>query len=136
MILDLSIKRGVLQGGSANSAQAGMRVLTEQAPVVWQEVGGQRIPVTAAYRIAPDGSGTDIAEAIALDSSGNAYVTGYTSSTNFPTVSSRTRVGGTEVFVTKLTTNGSSLTYSTYLGGSSTDVGQAITVASDGSALV
>src|SRR5205085_122913 len=58
---------------------------------------------------------------ITVDSSGNAYVTGATTSTNFPTtpgsVQPGVSTGKTWVFVTKLNTTGGTLLYSTYLGG-------------------
>ena len=55
-----------------------------------------------------------------MDSSGNAYVTGYTSSADFPTAkpSRRALDGSIDAFVTKLNATGSALVYSTYLGGS------------------
>ena len=61
-----------------------------------------------------------------MDSSGNAYVTGYTSSTNFPTANAFQPNGGggiQDAFVTKLNPAGSALVYSTYLGGSGIDDG-------------
>jgi hypothetical protein len=66
----------------------------------------------------------DAATAIAIDASGSAYVTGYTSSTNFPTVeplqptNNAAANESTNVFVTKLNAAGNGLVYSTYLGGS------------------
>jgi hypothetical protein len=57
---------------------------------------------------------------IALDGSGNAYVTGETESSNFPTTSGayQTSYGSrSNVFITKLNSNGTGLVYSTYLGG-------------------
>jgi len=76
-----------------------------------------------------------------VDSSGSAYVTGFTYSTNFPTAVAlqSTYTGGTgypDAFVTKLTPAGNALVYSTYLGGSSLDAGAAIAVDSFGSAYV
>ncbi|HWX95078.1 MAG TPA: SBBP repeat-containing protein [Terriglobales bacterium] len=67
------------------------------------------------------GSGTDDGLAIALDSSNNAYVTGYTTSSNFPTSTGAPQTalaGGTDAFVSELNTAGASLMLSTYLGGS------------------
>ena len=64
--------------------------------------------------------------AIAVDSSGNAYVTGYTASTNFPTANPfQASYGGGyyDAFVTKLNASGNALIYSTYLGGSDGDYG-------------
>jgi hypothetical protein len=86
------------------------------------------------------GSSTDIGQGIALDSAGSAYVTGYTCSGDFPSTVGAfdmTLNGGCDVFVTKLNAAGSApLLYSTYLGGSSTDIGQGIAVDSAGSAYV
>ncbi len=69
------------------------------------------------------GSGADVAYAVAADSAGNAYVTGVTFSTNFPTVSPvQASAGGMQdTFVAKLDPQGASLLYSTYLGGSQDD---------------
>ena len=66
------------------------------------------------------GNGDDLAFALAVDAAGNAYVTGSTSSTNFPTASplQSTPGGGDDVFVTKLNPTGTALVFSTYLGGS------------------
>jgi hypothetical protein len=68
------------------------------------------------------GSLEDLASAIAVDGSGNAYVVGRTASTNFPTASpfqAANAGGGLDAFVTKLNAAGSALIYSTYLGGAS-----------------
>src|SRR5206468_12408882 len=83
------------------------------------------------------GSGLDEGRAIAVDAGGNAYVTGATSSTNFPTQSPiQTNLGGADAFVTKLNAAGSTLVYSTYLGGGRNDEGNAITLDTTGSAYV
>ncbi len=75
------------------------------------------------------GDGNDTATGIAVDAAGNAYVTGLTESTNFPTVGAyQTDQGGTDVFVTKLDPSGSTILYSTYVGGSGTDAGLGIAV--------
>ena len=75
------------------------------------------------------GSGTESATQIAVDTNGNAYLTGYTESSNFPTTSLAyevTNKGGSDVFVTILNSSGGTLDYSTYIGGSSDDRGNAI----------
>lgn len=67
------------------------------------------------------GSELDDGFAIALDQSGHAYITGPTKSNDFPTTAGafRTALAGTyDVFITKLNSNGKSILYSTYLGGS------------------
>lgn len=69
-------------------------------------------------------TGIDDALAIAIDASGNAYVAGETSSTDFPTTSGafrRTISGGDDAYVAKLNPSGSALAYSTYIGGTLTD---------------
>ncbi len=69
------------------------------------------------------GSGTDVANAIAVDQFGNAYVAGETFSPDFPTANplQAILVGGLDAFVTKLNPAGSALLFSTYLGGSGDD---------------
>ncbi len=76
---------------------------------------------------------------IAVDPSGNAYVTGITFSTNFPTTPGAFRatpVGEGDGFVTKLNAQGAALVYSTFLGGSDSDQGMAIAVDAEGGAHV
>ncbi len=153
-------------------------------PSVYQEVEGAKRPIAGGYQLRAKhqvgfevtaydeskalvidpvlaystylgGSAGDSATSIAVDSSGNAYVTGYTQSTNFPTTPSSllpNTPGATcpglnvatgtlgipcyHAFVTKLNAAGSTLLYSTYLGGSGNDVGVAIAVDSSGNAYV
>ena len=75
---------------------------------------------------------------IAVDASGHAYVTGWTSSTDFPTSNpfQASLRGAVDAFVTKLSAAGSDLAYSTYLGGSWADLGLGIAVDRAGSAHV
>jgi hypothetical protein len=88
------------------------------------------------------GSDTDSGSGIAVDGSGNAYVTGYTFSTNFPTqyAYQATKSGGanglSNAFVTKLNATGTALVYSTYLGGNGSDGGSGISVDAAGNAYV
>jgi hypothetical protein len=84
------------------------------------------------------GSRGDLGNGIAADASGNAYVTGSTSSTDFPTANAlqATQGGVTDAFVSKLNSTGSALIYSTYLGGNSFEDGNAICVDGSGNAYV
>ena len=92
--------------------------------------------VSVFYPYTDFGSG---AGSIAVDSSGNAYVTGGTRSTDFPTVNpvqAANHAPGGTAFVSKFNPAGSALLYSTYLGGSLTDNGAGIAVDSSGNAYV
>jgi hypothetical protein len=87
------------------------------------------------------GSAGDGALAIAVDSSGNAYLTGYTSSPDFPTMNPIEAADDAgpwfqTAFVAKLNATGSALVYSTYLGGSYWGQGNGIAVDSSGNAYV
>jgi hypothetical protein len=102
-------------------------------------------------KLAPDGSsliystylgGTqnDGGSAVALDSSGNAYVTGETSSKDFPTTPGAFQSGygggGSDAFITEVNEQGSKIVYSTFLGGSDFDGANGIAVESSGAAVV
>jgi hypothetical protein len=70
------------------------------------------------------GTGTDWANAIAIDGAGNAFITGQTDSVDLPLLAAAqtTYGGGTfDAFVAKLSTTGGGLLYSTYLGGNDTE---------------
>jgi len=89
------------------------------------------------------GNRPDWGGGIALDEAGNAYVTGQTSSTDFPTTSNALQTvcgdggcGFGDAFVSKLNSLGSALIYSTYLGGSGLDFGRGIAVDQAGNAYV
>ena len=91
-------------------------------------------------KLAPSGSGlaystllgdvgNDNPNAIAVDDEGFAYVTGRTAGPSFPTTADaydRTLSGGLDAFVTKLAKAGTAIVYSTYLGGTTGEFGQAI----------
>jgi hypothetical protein len=96
------------------------------------------IDPTLSYSTYLGGSDDDSGNGIAIDGSGNAYVTGNTYSTNFPTKNpyQGTKSGGSDVFITKLSSSGNTLSYSTYLGGSSGDYGQGIAVDGSGNAYI
>jgi uncharacterized protein (TIGR03437 family) len=140
----------------------------QQKPRVYQEIGGKRLEVKARYtmvarnrvsfelahydrtrelRIDPlvlvystylGGSGGDGGAGIAVDATGSAYITGWTTSTNFPTQSPYQAAfqGSTDAFVTKLSPAGNALVYSTYLGGNGNDWVNGIAVDGMGSAYV
>jgi Beta-propeller repeat len=85
------------------------------------------------------GSEVEFGGDIALDGAGSVYVTGQTTSTDFPTTAGAaqtTHAQGFDAFVTKLDATGSGLVYSTYLGGIDTDRGLDIAVDAAGSAYV
>jgi Chitobiase/beta-hexosaminidase C-terminal domain/Beta-propeller repeat len=143
-------------------------------PDVYQESNGRRQPVEGHFTLLADnsagfalgrydhsrpltidpvlvystylgGSSLDIVRGIAVDSSGNAYVTGSTASANFPVTagafqkvykSKTLHYPISNAFITKLNPAGTALVYSTYLGGSGTDWGSSIAVDGSGDAYV
>lgn len=145
----------------------GGQPLTFRKPVTYQQVAGTRRVVHSSYKLAATnqvgfalgsydpryplvidpslaystylgGSGFDYGTAIAVSSAGNAYVTGYTSSLDFPTDKPEQSffTGSSAIFVAKLSPNGASLVYATYLGGSQYNYPYAIAVDSTGAAYV
>ncbi len=93
---------------------------------------------TLVYSTYLGGTGDDRASSVAMDSSGNAYITGFTDSTDFPTKNpvQKKYGGGTDAFVTKINAAGTALVYSTYLGGSDDDEGRGIAVDTSGNAYI
>ncbi|MDD5632640.1 MAG: SBBP repeat-containing protein, partial [Methylococcales bacterium] len=124
--------------GKRTSPQIGFQVAAYDAtqPLV--------IDPVLAYSTYLGGSGRDnigidvVGNFIAVDSVGNAYVTGVTDSAGFPTVNAKYPhlKGASDAFVTKFNATGSQVLYSTYLGGNSLDNGSGITVDSVGNAYV
>jgi hypothetical protein len=90
------------------------------------------------------GSASEAAYGVAVDSSGNAYVTGFTGSSDFPIVhqipgaclGSCGTGNNDDVFVAKINAAGSALVYSSYIGGSGYEFAQGIAVDSSGNAYV
>ncbi|HEY0376092.1 MAG TPA: SBBP repeat-containing protein [Pyrinomonadaceae bacterium] len=97
-------------------------------------------PAAMLYSTYLGGSGSDIVEDIAMNSAGEVYVSGNTSSPDFPTLHPyQTDQGGRDAFVAKLDTNrpgAASLLYSTYLGGNGDDFAEGLAADSSGNAYV
>ncbi len=84
------------------------------------------------------GDSQDYGYAVALDTSNNVYITGSTASDNFPVVNALqgTYPGGFDAFLSKISPDGSSLLYSTYFGGSGTDIPSSVAVDSVGNMII
>ncbi len=83
------------------------------------------------------GSNYEACASIDIDSAGCAYVTGFTKSIDFPTVNPiQEYQDGQEVFITKMNANGDDIIYSTFLGGSGSELGQEIVVDSEGNVYI
>ncbi|MGB0014778.1 MAG: choice-of-anchor D domain-containing protein [Candidatus Sulfotelmatobacter sp.] len=127
-----------------------------QSPVIYQESGGARVPISGTYVMSDSthiafhvsqydsskpividpvlvystylgGSGDDEPAGIAVDTAGSVYVAGYTDSTDFPLAAPGSlAAGNTHVFVAKLDSTGSNLVYADYIGGNNQDYGYAL----------
>ena len=123
------VTAGAAQGASGGASDAFVTKLNASGSAV-------------IYSTYLGGAGSDSAQGIALDSAGDAFVTGHTSSTNFPVTSGafQTKCGdcttGAGAFVAKLNPAGSGLLYSTYLSGDAKDYGYGIALDSAGNAYV
>jgi hypothetical protein len=146
------------QGNLQIALSANSGTLRELAPVAWQEIEGHRVEVPASYQVGTDdtvsfklgsynsaypltidpaitystymgGASTDAALAVAADSSGNTYVAGQTTSTDFPVQNSMQSTNGGlgDAFVAKFNPDGT-LAFSTYLGGNGDDVAYSVRV--------
>jgi hypothetical protein len=130
-------------GGSGSDTANGIAVDAGLNSYVVGDTTSMNFPATAfqtAYhgsqdafvsKISPDGgrllystylggAGADHGAAIAVDSSGSAYIAGSTWSSDFPVANAyqRTIAGGSDAFIARLSSNGNTLLFSTYLGGS------------------
>ena len=132
--------------------KTGSAELIQHKPVVYQTINGQRVAVDGRYKLEGtqlafelaqyDRSQTlvidpllnlrfylpglhrEIANAIAVDGAGNAYIAGYSTPYNY----AQSRLLTNDAFVTKLNSDGTAIVYATYLGGSKSDVATAIAV--------
>lgn len=95
-------------------------------------------PLILGYSTYLGGTDTDAGEAIAVSSTGSAYITGWTTSEDFDTLNAVDSTGGDprDAFVSKLSADGSFLVWSTYLGGSAAEFGNSIAVDENGAAYV
>ena len=145
--------------------------IRQSRPVVYQQIDGARRMIPASYLIKGKkqiafqienydrskplvidptlafstllgGTGSDRGNGIAVDSAGNAYITGSTDSTNFPVTAGAfqtARAGlfvNDDAFVTKMNSTGTALIYSTYFGGDNRDAGNDIAVDGAGNAYI
>lgn len=96
------------------------------------------IDPTLVYSTFVGGSGAGEGRNIAIDNAGSAYITGFTTSTNYPLQGpvDPLSTGYNEAFVTKLNPAGDGLVYSTYLGGSNGEGGLSITIDGTGAAYI
>jgi hypothetical protein len=145
--------------------QTGQGALHVKSPVLYQTFNNMKLPVSGGFTLKNStrvgfsltgydktkplvidpvllystylgGLADDQATGIAVDSEGSAYVAGWTQSTNFPLASQGPTPGGINAFIAKLDVSGSSLLYADFIGGSSDDFAQAITVDSSDNAYV
>lgn len=84
------------------------------------------------------GNGDDWNRGVVVDSAGNAYITGYTTSSNFPTVNPYQPAygGATDGFIAKIGPSGATLLYSSYLGGTGDDFALRIAADNNGKAYI
>ena len=129
----------------AGNAQAGFPVTAGAFQTVFNGVSDATVTklnstgTALVYSTFLGASGNDGGSGIAINAAGNAYVTGFTDSSNFPVTPGAfqtTKGAGLDSFVTEVSTAGNSLAYSTYLGGNGTDFGNDIALDSAGNASV
>lgn len=125
---------GVFQTALAAGATQNVYIAKIQPPL------GQQ-PAVLDYVTYLGGNGTDTPVGISVDSRGDPYVAGTTSSSNFPTTVSNAyqstpEVPGTHVFVTELLYDATTLQYSSYLSGNGTDIATGMTIDASGNLYV
>jgi hypothetical protein len=128
--------------GRRQSVEARYRLSGGEVHLVLGSYDPQRrlvIDPVLEYSTYLGGSGADFSGGIAVDSAGASYVTGTTFSTDFPTTAGAfdtSSDSGEDVSVSKLDPAGSSLVYSTFVGGSNGQEGDDVAVDSAGAAYV
>jgi hypothetical protein len=146
-------------------ATAGAAIeLRQRKPVIYQQIGGARQAVAGQYvrrgarevgiALGPydrtrtlvidpvvafssylGGTRSDTGQGIAVDTRGNLYLTGRTTSLDFPVTTGASLASDLEdVFISKISADGSTLVYSTYLGGADSDFGEDVAVDTAGRA--
>ncbi|MCP3934957.1 MAG: hypothetical protein GY708_06250, partial [Actinomycetia bacterium] len=141
------------------------RTVTFSAPVTYQDIDGDRVPVASSYVLEDDvvsfevgeydpsvpliidptldystevgGTLTDRASGIAVDASGNTYITGHTEQSSYPSTVGPYGAGGSfDIMVTKLSADGSTVVWSTIVGGTGVDSADDIRVDAAGNVYV
>jgi hypothetical protein len=161
LVIDPVLLYSTYLGGSASDSGSGIAVDSAGNAFIIGATASPNFPTASpldatlggtsdvfVMKLAPDGhsliystyiggSGSDGGADIAIDSSGNAFITGSASS-GFPTVAPfQSRIGGnTDAFIAKLNPAGSALVYSSFLGGKLNDSGSGIAIDASGSAYV
>ncbi|MBF0458314.1 MAG: SBBP repeat-containing protein [Nitrospirae bacterium] len=136
--------------------------MQESAPIAWQEIEGKKVPVEISFKVSGEreagfkvakhdarypliidpaltwntflgGAGIDASYGMAVDTSGNVYVTGYSSATWGSPVTTYT--SGNDAFAAKLNSSGV-LQWNTFLGGAGNDYGRGIAVDISGNVYV
>ena len=156
-----------IEPDGALSLPLGTKRLAEGRPYIYQVLNGVSVTVEGRYLLSRDGAvgfalgrydtaraliidpvlsfsmlvggtGFNAASAIAVDSTGAAYIAGYTAAENLPTANPEQNfnAGSNDVFVAKLNPAGTELVYCTYFGGSGDDRAYGIAVDAGGSAYV
>jgi hypothetical protein len=163
LVIDPVFSYGTYLGGTGTDQVLGMTVDAAGYVYVTGYTNSASFPVTVgAYlgaiaggqdafitKLTPDltglvystylgGAGEEAGYNIAVDAAGNAYVTGYTMSANFPTAAAYqpTLRGTQDAFLVKLNAAGNALVFSTYLGGTSSDTGYWVVLDAAGSPYV